>query len=142
MSKYPVNNYVPKKVVCVYDLHSRLNDMKYNEILNDLDEYFKNCYVTNFDLINNECRGDKLEHSRKFYETVFENDLRKNLNSTERYNFIASGIKSERNDLNFEKKIYIDHFKTVEKFEKRGIFLSSMRKKAYFKNTDDCKLNF
>ena len=142
MSRYPVGSYVPRKVDYVYDLHTRLNKARYDEILNDLDGHFKNCYVTNFNLINHECRGDQLNYSRKFYETVFENDLRKNLNSTERYNFIASGIKSERNDLNFEKKIYIDHFKTVEKFEKRGIFLSSMRKKAYFKNTDDCKLNF
>ena len=79
MSRYPVNSYVPQKVNFVYDLHTRLNKTKYDEIVNDFDVHFQKCYVTNFDLIHNECRGDKLNFSRKFYETVFENDLKKNL---------------------------------------------------------------
>ena len=65
MSRYPVNSYVPRKVDYVYDLHTRLNKTRYDEILNDLDGHFKNCYVTNFDLINHECRGDKLHYIRK-----------------------------------------------------------------------------
>ena len=142
MSGYPVNSYIPRKIHCVHDLDSRLNDMKYKEILNDVDGYFKRCYVTNFDLINHQCRGDKLNFSKKFYETIFSKELRENLNDFDQNNFIASGIKSERSDLYFEKKIYLDHFKRVEEFEKRGIFLSNMRKKAYFKKTDDCKLKF
>ena len=141
MSRYPVNSYVPKKVDFVSDLHSRLNKMKYDEILNDIDGYFTNCYITNFDLINNECRGDKLNYSRKFYETIFENDLNENLNSENKYNFCSSAIKSERKDLFLEKKVYINHFK--EDLEKKGIFLSSMRKRAFFKKkTEDCKLKF
>ena len=140
MSRYPVNSYIPWKVEEVYDLHSRLNKMKYDEILNDFDGHFKNCYVTNFDLINHECRGDKLNYSKKFYETVFENELKNNLNSEDRYNFCSSGIKSGRKDLFFEKKVYENHFRNVEKLEKRGIFLSSMRKRFY--STEDCKLNF
>ena len=55
MSRYPVNSYVPQKVDHVYDLDTRLNKTKYDEILNELDGHFKNCYVTNFDLINHEC---------------------------------------------------------------------------------------
>ena len=135
-------NYVPKKVDCVYDLHSRLNDEKNKEILNDLDRQFKQCYITNFDLIHHECRGDKLNFSKKFYQTVYSKELRENLNLIQQNDFIASGIRSERNDLYFEKKIYFDHFERVKKFEEKGIFLSNMRKKAYFKKTDDCKLKF
>ena len=140
MLRYPVSSYVPRKVDYVFDLHTRLNNTKYDEILNDLDGHFKNCYVTNFDLINHECRGDQLNHSRKFYETVFENDLKKNLNSEDIYNFCSSGIKSGRKNLFFEKKVYHNHFKNIEKLERRGIFLSSMRKRFY--STEDCKLNF
>ena len=140
MSRYPVNSYIPRKVDEVYDLHSRLNKMKYDEILNDFDGHFKNCYVTNFDLINHECRGDKLNYSKKFYETVFKNDLKNNLSSEDSYNFCSAGIKSERKDLFFEEKVYQDHFKKIVKLEKRGIFLSSMRKRFY--STEDCKLNF
>ena len=142
MSKYPVTSYVPKKVEYVYDLHTRLNDEKNKEILNDLDGYFQKCYITNFDLIHNECRGDKLNFSKKFYQTVYSKELRENLEFNDQNNFIAEGIKSERNDLFFEKKIYIDHFERVKKFEEKGIFLSNMRKKAYFKKTDDCRLKF
>ena len=140
MSRYPVSSYVPKKVDYVFDLHTRLNKTKYDEILNDLDGHFKNCYVTNFDLIDNECRGDQLNHSRKFYETVFEDELEKNLKSEELYNFCSSGLRSGRKNLFFEKKVYENHFRNIEKLEKRGIFLSSMRKKFY--STEDCKLNF
>ena len=140
MSKYPVNSYIPEKVDYVFDLHTRLNKTRYDEILNDLDGHFKNCYVTNFDLINHECRGDKLQHSRKFYETVFENDLKKNLTEEDRDKFCSSGIKSERKNLYFEKKVYENHFRNVKKLEKKGIFLSSMRKRFY--STEDCKLKF
>ena len=140
MSRYPVNSYVPRKVEYVYDLHTRLKKTTYDEILNDLDGHFNNCYVTNFDLINHECRGDQLNHSRKFYETVFENDLKNNLNSEDAYNFCSSAFRSERKNLFFEKKVYQNHFLNIEKLERKGIFLSSMRKRFY--STEDCKLKF
>ena len=140
MSRYPVSSYVPKKVDYVFVLHTRLNKTNYDTILIDLDGHFKNCYVTNFDLINHECRGDQLNHSRKFYETVFENDLKNNLNSEDAYNFCSSGFRSGRKNLFFEKSLYQNHFKNIEKLERRGIFLSSMRKRFY--STEDCKLNF
>ena len=77
MLRYPVTSYIPQKVDEVFDLDTRLNETKYNEILNDLDGHFQNCYVTNFDLIHNECRGDKLQNSRKHYQMVFEENLKK-----------------------------------------------------------------
>ena len=140
MLRYPVTSYVPQKVDEVFDLHTRLNEMKYNEILNDLDGHFQNCYVTNFDLIHNECRGDKLQNSRKYYKIVFEENLKKNLSTEDAIKFCSSGIKSERKDLFFEKKVYENHFRNINKLEKRGIFLSSMRKRFY--STENCKLKF
>ena len=137
--KYPMNNYVPTAVNDVYDLHTRLNKDKYDEIISDFDYHFSNCFITNFDLIHNECRGDKLEYSRKFYETVFSERMKKNLREKDRKNFCASAIKSERKDLYFEKKVIIEHFKKRDELESRGIYLSSMRKKFYCKKTEDCK---
>ena len=137
--KYPMNNYVPTQTTDVYDLHTRLNKMKYDKILSNLDNHFKKCYITNFDLIHNECRGDKLSHSRRFYETVFFDRMIENLSEEERRKFVASAIKSEREDLYLEKKVIAEHFKKREELESRGIYLSSMRKKFYFKRTDDCK---
>ena len=139
---YPVNNYVPTKVTEVHDLNSRLNKMKYDEIIENLDYHFKNCFVTNFDIIHHECRGDKLNFSREHYETVFYNRLKENLNEQNQEKFIASAIRSERKDINFEKKVISEHFNKVEiekKLEEEGVFLSAMKKKFYIKKTDDCK---
>ena len=117
--------------------------MKYNEIMKDFDYHFKNCYISNFDLIHNECRGDKLNFSRRFYETITYSDVKKKLSTNFENKFISSAIKSERKDLHIEKKIITENFRTVEeikeKFESKGIFLSSMRKRFYCKKTDNCK---
>ena len=43
----------------------------YNEIISNLDKYFEKTIITNFDLIHHYCRGDKLTHGRKYYETLF-----------------------------------------------------------------------
>ena len=140
--KYPVNSYIPTKVTEVHDLHSRLNKMKFDEITEDFDYHFKNCYVINFDLIHHECRGDKLNHSRNFYQTIFYNQMKKNLSEEDQKKFILSAIKAEREDVNYEKKVITEHFKKIsfeENLEKKGIFLSAMRKKFYFKKTEDCK---
>ena len=83
--KYPVNNYVPAKVTDTNrDLHLKLKQMTYNDIVKDFDYHFENCYITNFDLINHECRGDKLNFSRKFYETIFFADVKKDLDEINR----------------------------------------------------------
>ena len=140
--KYPVNSYIPTKVTEVHDLHSRLNKMKFDEITEDFDYHFKNCYVINFDLIHHECRGDKLNDSRNFYQTIFYNQMKKNLSEEDQKKFISSAIKAEREDVNYEKKVITEHFKKIsfeENLEKKGIFLSAMRKKFYFKKTEDCK---
>ena len=142
-TKYPVNSYVPTKVTETdKDLDLKLKEMKYNDIVKDFDFDFENCYVTNFDLIHNECRGDKLQFSRKFYETIFYDSVKKNLDEINQEKFLSSAIKSERSNVNIEKKLITEHFKreSLERnLEKKGIFLSAMRKKFYCKKTDECK---
>ena len=142
-TKYPVNSYVPTKVTeADKDLDLKLKEMKYNDIVKDCDFHFENCYITNFDLIHHECRGDKLQFSRKFYETIFYDSVKKNLDEINQEKFLSSAIKSERSNVNIEKKLIIEHFKreSLERnLEKKGIFLSAMRKKFYCKKTDECK---
>ena len=142
MEKYPVNNYIPTKVTETDNLHSRLKKMTYDEIIEDFDYHFKNCYIANFDLIHNECRGDRLNFSRKFYETIFYNKVKENLSKENQEKFLSSAITSEREDVNIERKLIIEHLKKISferNLEKKGIFLSAMRKKFYLKKTDDCK---
>ena len=112
--------------------------MKYNDIVKDFDFHFENCYITNFDLIHHECRGDKLQFSRKFYETIFYDSVKKNLDEINQEKFLSSAIESEKSNVNIEKKLIIEHFKreSLERnLEKKGI----LRKKFYCKKTDECK---
>ena len=135
-----MNSYIPTKVTEVYDLNSRLNNIKYNEIMENLEYHFQNCYITNFDKIHHECRGDKLNFSKKHYETICYNQLKENIDEENQQNFISCAIRSKREDLHFEKKVILEHFnklKIEKELEKDGVFLSAMKKKFFKKK---CKL--
>ena len=137
--RYPINNYVPINPAkrLKGDLDYTLQKMLFDKIVGNPDYHFENSFVTNFDLIHNECRGDELSHDRKHYETIFKKNIDEEINSDDvKYDFISSAIKSERNDVYIEKQIFKEHFNRKnleEKLEKKSIFLSSMKKKAYFK---------
>ena len=127
-----MNSYIPIKVTEVHDLNSRLNKIKYDEIMENLEYHFQNCYITNFDKIHHECRGDKLHFSKRHYETIFYNQLKQNIDEQNQEKFISSAIRSKRKDINFEKKVILEHFnklKIEKELEKRGVFLSAMKKK-------------
>ena len=134
-----MNSYIPTKVTEVYDLNSRLIDMKYNEIMQDLEYHFQNCYITNFDKIHHECRGDKLNFSKEYYETIFYDQVKKNISEVDQEKFISSAIRSKREDMNFERKVIIEHFnklKVEKELERKGVFLSAMKKKFFKKNVN------
>lgn len=155
--RYPVNNYVPHNVQnnnndrgkeTFHDLDIGLKQMTFDEITADTDYHFENCYVTNFDLINHECRDDRLDFSRKHYETISSENLKKNISSKDlQTRFISSAIRSQGKDLHIEKKVVEEHFnrRQIERnLEKRDVFLSNLRKKAFQKKnkTDECKSLF
>ena len=67
---------------------------------------FANCYVTNFDLIHHECRGDKLENSKKYYETICKKAVNKEIKEHEQKTyFVSEAIDSESKDVFREKKM-------------------------------------
>ena len=126
------------------DLDLTLKQMAFNEIVNDPDYHFVNCYITNFDLINHQCRGDVLSYSRKHYETISNKKIKEEIVSEDvRNRFVSSAVRSERKDMIIEKQIFKEHFNREiieENLQKKGVFLSSMKKRANFKRkTDDCK---
>ena len=49
------------------DLDTRFQQADYDEIISNSDEYFEKVTITNFDLIHQQCRGDKQLHDRKYY---------------------------------------------------------------------------
>ena len=117
------------------DLDTRLQQETYNEIISNSDEYFEKTTITNFDLIHHHCRGDKLIHDRKYYETLFKKKLDFEFNNQLRKDVFLLQLK----DVYFEKDLQKDHFnRTLVKEQlKKGIFLSSMQKRK--KCTDECK---
>ena len=125
-SRYPMTTYVPAKpkMENFYDLHNRLKKMDFDEIVNDPTTHFKNVYITNFDLIHNSARGDPLSYSKKFYQTITMFDLNK-IDFPNSDAFVAAAIRSQRNDVYFEKKVLEKHFKRDDielKLIRKGIF--------------------
>ena len=151
-NKYPVTNYVPYNPnnyltngIWEHSLGDTLDREKYQKIINDPNYHFRNSYVTNFDIIHHECRGDKLENSKKYYETIYKEAVNKQIEENKRTYFISKAIDSERKDVFLRKNLLTEHFNRLEleqKLEQQGIFLSSMRRRAFNKRkkyTDDCK---
>ena len=152
-SKYPVRNYVPynpdkylPKDNFGHSLGDTLDKHAYENIINDPEYHFRNSYVTNFDLIHHECRNDKLSHNRKYYETIDKNNVDEEIKENDLKDcFISEAINSERKDVFLKKDLLTEHFNRIKlekKLEQNGIFLSSMKRRAFLKkkkSTDDCK---
>ena len=71
-------SYVPTKPKSTrfYDLHQQLQEMTFEEIVNDPKEHFDKVYIKNFDLIHHQSRGDVLNYSEKFYKTISISQLK------------------------------------------------------------------
>ena len=112
--------------------------MTFNEIINDPEYHFKNSYVTNFDLIHNECRGDELHFSRKYYETIAYKRFNEEItNKTNQEKFVSSAIKSERKDIFIEKKYMMNisiKKKLKKNYKKKCFFIVNEEKNFFLKN--------
>ena len=132
------NNYLPYYPVNHYTLGDSLLRNKYEKIYENRKEYFENAKIVNFEIINHKCRGDPMNNTLEYYQTIKKEDL-KLVRKGDEGKFVADAIRSQRNDINVARDVVIDHFKdTVElvKFrQKNKILLSSMygkkRKKEY-----------
>ena len=58
------------------DLMSYYNHLKYQEMIEDPNNYFKNKVVVNFDIIHHECRGDPLKKTYKEHKTIEKKDFK------------------------------------------------------------------
>ena len=152
-NRYPVNSYVPynpdkylNKDSFGHSLGDTLDRQKYQRIIDDPNYHFANSYVINFDIIHHKCRGDKLQNNKQHYETIYKKAIDEEITENKKTNFISEAIDSERKDVFLKKDLVTEHFNRLEleqKLEKQGIFLSSMRRRAFNrkkkKYTDDCK---
>ena len=53
-----------------------IDNLKYKQFVEDMDSHFSRAEIPNFDLIHHQCRGDKLQNSRRHYETIFDSDFK------------------------------------------------------------------
>ena len=92
---------------------SYIDHRKYKEMRDDRDHYFKNVREINFDIINHECRGDKLQGTYKDYKTIKNENLTNN-SKEEAKVVLSTAFRNERDDLRIKRDLMINHFK--EKF--------------------------
>lgn len=82
MSKFFDGKYVPKyhknyiKLPWYEkDLMTHYDYLKYKDMSDNPEYYLKNVHVINFDIIHQECCGDKLKGNYKDYKTIKSEDL-------------------------------------------------------------------
>ena len=94
-----------------FDLGDRLNQMKFDEIIENSDSYFENVKLSNFDLIHNKCRGSELSFSKKHYQTLYKEKLNSEfIDSKQKSSFISSAIRVHRDDVIVEKELLMNIF--------------------------------
>ena len=127
--KILVNNYIPYYPDHEDNLHEILLRHDYERKNKDKKNYFEKAKIINFDIIYHETRGDPLQNSIKYYETIKKKDLEL-AKKEDRDDFISESIRSCREDINIEKDIINKHFRLTQELidfkEKNKSLFSSM----------------
>ena len=116
-----------------------IDDLKYDNFVNDMDSNFSCVKVASFDIIHHECCGDKIQNSRLYYETIHNKDFI-NYENYVRDHAISSTIRCERGNIHFENDFLKCHVERDVKevdddLKLNELFIMKNRKKT----TDDCK---
>ena len=80
--QFSTNSYIPKKSErkkyewYKHNLMTYIDDLKYEQFVEDKDSHFSRVKISNFDLVHHHCRGAKLQNSRRYYKTIFSNDFK------------------------------------------------------------------
>ena len=107
-SKY-LPRYVPPEE---RDFFSYLDQLKYEETVNNTDNYFRNVKVINFDLMHHECRGDPLEKDTKEHFAIQNKDFTK-YPKTDKKAVIGSALRNQNNTkqpIFIQKAAVLNHF--------------------------------
>ena len=112
--------------------------LEYERFEEDRDKYLTNVNVINFDIINHELEGTPLEKSIITYKSVYKKNV-KQMPANDKDAALAACFRSNRKDLNVDKKLRDEYFKTW--------YLSS--ESSHLANSDNrskcsinCKKNF
>ena len=71
-----------------------MDDLKFEETLNNTDKYFKEVKVINFDIINYVCRGNPLEKSMHEHLSVKGEDFKK-YRKNDKEKVVSSALRNQ-----------------------------------------------
>lgn len=116
-------------------------DSKYKQFVADMDSHFSRVKITNFDLINHHCRGDRLQNSRRDFKTIFDKDFQ-NYEDHAGNQVILFTVKTERDDIHFERSLLKSHIKSNIEMDliSNSSFIKKTRKKLMTNNCKSLKL--
>ena len=107
------SQYVPRYVPPEErDFCSYFDQLKYKETLKDLDNYFRDVKVINFDIINHECRGNPLEKDLKEHFAIQNKDFVK-YPKTDKKTVTGGALRNQNNvkqPLFIQKEVVLNHF--------------------------------
>ena len=113
MSLNASNGYVPEYTPPKdRDFLTYLDDLKFERFMEDPDQAILNTKI-NFDIINHECHGDKLEKLYGYYQTIFQDNF-KNYVSKDKNTVMSSALRNQKKlkqSIYFEKELVLKHFK-------------------------------
>ena len=92
-------------------LMTYIDRLDFERFEEDRDNYLTNVNLVNFDIINHELKGTPLEKDIVTYKTVHKKDLRQ-MPASDKHAALAACFRSNRKDLNVEKGLREEYFKT------------------------------
>ena len=95
---------VPKRLKHYFDY------LDYKDMSDDPDNYFQNKKVINFNIIHNQCRGDRSQKSNKDHKTVSKDDF-KNYPETDKNKVLSSVFRNNGDDLWIKRDLMTEHVK-------------------------------
>ena len=103
-----------------HDLRSYIDNLKYKGFIENRPAYFSRAKIINFDLINLHCWGDELKNHKEYQKKIQKHDF-KNYEDVVRNQAMSSAIKSEGDDVRFERHLLKSHI------QQDGFFVSLAR---------------
>ena len=104
-----------------FDLYDRLLQMNFDEVIENSDLYFDTVKITNFDLINHQCKGTELSHSKEYYQTIFKEKLDLEiLMKKKKVHLFHRQLNVTGTMFLLKKKIIDEHF--IQNLEKKKLF--------------------
>ena len=122
------NKYIPTatktdSISYKRDLNTWLNELKFKEVSDNLDQYFSNVKRVSFDIIYNDIRMSQFQKPLEEYQTIHKIDFNR-YNQKFKDEMLSEAYRSERKMAFFEKDLNRKHF-----FEKYPyVELSAMKK--------------